>query len=222
MESPKKFARFTGILGLFVLAAGSFTHYVNSKLIVTGDIMATADNFINYETLFRLGFISSLLMETIFIFYAFNLNILLKPVNKSHSHIMLLLALIPVPLFMVNQLHQFDAFLLAKSNMEEMMFVLSTHKNGGLIVSIFFGLWLFPLGLLIYKSTFFPKILGILLMIGCFGYLIHFFQGFLVTNYTSSLWTNPFLVITHISELLLMLWLLMVGVNSEKWRAIKN
>ncbi|MFD2564777.1 DUF4386 domain-containing protein [Aquimarina rubra] len=220
MEPTKKNTRITGLIGIIVLVSGSFTHSVNSKLISYEDKFATANNFINYESLFRIGFISSLIMETVFIFYAFNLYRILKPVNKNLSMIMLILALIPVPLFMLNQLNQFDAFLLANNDIEEMMFFLTVHKHGGLIVSIFFGLWLFPLGLLIYQSKYLPKILGIFLMVGCFGYLIHFFQGFLIPNFESSLWTNPFLIITHISELLLMLWLLIKGLNIEKWKKV--
>lgn len=220
MESPKKVARITGLIGIIVLASGSFTHSVNSKLIDYEDALATANNLINAESLFRLGFVSSLVMETVFIFYAFNLYRLLKPVNKQHAMVMLILALVPVPLFMLNQLNQFAAFLLATSNIDQMIFFLEFHKYGGLVVSIFFGLWLFPLGLLVYKSEYLPKVLGIFLMVGCFGYLIHFFQGFLISNYESSLWTNPFLVVTHLSELLIMCWLLIKGVNAEKWELV--
>ncbi|NNL16876.1 MAG: DUF4386 domain-containing protein [Flavobacteriaceae bacterium] len=220
MESPKKIARITGLIGIIVLVSGSFTHSVNSKLIYYEDKLATANNFINSESLFRIGFVSSLIMETVFIFYAFNLYRILKPVNKNLSKIMLILALVPVPLFMLNQLNQFNAFLLANSDIYEMMFFLTSHKHGGLIVSIFYGLWLLPLGLLIYQSKYLPKILGVFLMVGCFGYLIHFFQGFLIPNYESSLWTNPFLIVTHISELLLMVWLLIKGLNIEKWKTV--
>ncbi len=222
MESPKRTARITGFIGIIVLICGSFTHSVNSELILYEDKFATANNLINSESLFRMSFVSSLIMQTVFIFYAFNLYRILKPISKKYSMLMLILALVSVPLFMLNQLNQFDAFLLANNDLDKMMFLMKTHKNGGLIVSIFFGLWLFPLGYLVYKSKYLPKILGIFLMIGCFGYLIHFFQGFLTPNYESSLWTNPFLIITHISELLLMLWLLIKGLSIEKWKIMKK
>ena len=222
MESPKKIARITGLLGVVVLICGTFTHSVNSDIIVYQDPLITAKNLIDSESLFRLAFVSSLIMETVFIFYVFNLYRILKIVKKEYARVMLILGLVAVPLFMFNQLNQFAALLLAPDNIDQMMFFLELHKNGGLIVSVFFGLWLFPLGFLVYKSQFLPRILGIFLMIGCFGYLVHFFQGYLIPNYESSLWTNPFLVITHISELLLMCWLVIKGVNAEKWRTVKG
>ena len=131
--------------------------------------------------------------------------------------IMLVLALIPAPVFYANQLNHFASFLISKHDTSQMMFYLELHKHGGYIISIFFGLWLFPLGYLVYTSSFLPKFLGVILMIGCFGYLVSFIQGFLFPKSNSSLWTNPFLVITHISEILFMLWLLIMGVNKTKY-----
>jgi uncharacterized protein with PQ loop repeat len=219
MKSPQQFARITGLIGVIVLICGSFTHAVNSELILYHSEPETTSHLIKSESLFRVSFVSSLIMQTVFVFYAFNLYRILRRVNKNRSLIMLMLALVSTPLFMLNQLNQFGAFLMAKYDMDLMMFYLDAHKHGGFIVSIFFGLWLFPLGLLVYKSKFLPKILGLLLIIGCFGYLIHFFQGFLIPNFKSSLWSNPFLIVTHISELLLMLWLLIKGLNVEKWQS---
>ena len=162
-------------------------------------------------------------METIFIFYAFLLYKLLKPVSKNYSALMLILALLPVPIFLMNQLNLFAALLSAKVQMQEqMMFFLELNKHGGFIVSIFFGLWLLPLGYLVFKSGYFPKTLGIFLMIGCFGYLINFIQGFLFPGTEATLWTNPVLIVTHISELLMMLWLLIIGIDIKKWNMLKQ
>jgi hypothetical protein len=95
--------------------------------------------------------------------------------------------------------------------------VLDLHRLGNLIAGIFFGLWLFPLGLLVFRSGFFPRFLGILLMIGSPGYLVLFVQAFLFPGSERTLWTNPLLVLTHASELAMMLWLLIRGVNVEQW-----
>lgn len=218
MKSPKTVARLAGLIGVIVLASGSFAHSVNSKLIDYKDAIRTAENIIESESLFRLGFVSGLVMEIIFILYAILLFKLLKPVNKEYASLMVILALIPAPIFLINQLNQFAVLLLAKQEMlDHMMFFLEMHKHGGFIISIFFGLWLLPLGFLVFKSGYFPKVLGIFLMIGCFGYLINFAQGFLFPGAEATLWTNPALVVTHISELLMMLWLLIIGVNTKKW-----
>lgn len=222
MKSPKNTARLAGLIGIIVLASGSFAHSVNSDLINYTEAIRTAENIVISEALFRLGFVSGLVMETIFIIYAFLLFKLLKPVSNSYASLMLIFALIPVPIFLINQLNQFAALLLAKEQMyDQMIFFLNLHRNGGFIVSIFFGLWLLPLGFLVFKSGFFPKVLGILLMVGCFGYLINFIQGILIPGSEATLWTNPALVFTHIAELLLMLWLLIIGVNTEKWKKRK-
>ncbi len=217
MATTKFYSRLAGVIGVLVLASGSYAHSVNSKLIDYGDASKTAANFVASESLFRLGFVSGLFMQTIFVLYAFLLYKLLRPAGKHYAGLMLILALIPVPLFLVNQLHQFAAFLLAlEGEQEHLMLFLDLHRHGGLIVSIFFGLWLLPLGYLVFRSGYFPKLLGILLMIGCFGYLVNFIQGFLFPGSEGTLWTNPALIVTHISEMLLMFWLLIKGVNTSK------
>lgn len=218
--SPKFWSRVAGLIGILVLSCGSYTHSINLRLIDSTNAIATANQLIAGESTFRIGFVSGLMMETFFIFYAFLLFKLLQSVNKDHALIMLILALIPAPIFYINQLTQFGVLLLAKENMhQEMMFYLDLHKHGGLIISIFFGLWLLPLGYLVFKSKFLPKVLGILLMVGSLGYLINFIQGVLFPGTEGTLWTNPALVMTHIAELLLMLWLLLMGINSEKYPA---
>ncbi|WP_298312135.1 DUF4386 domain-containing protein [uncultured Aquimarina sp.] len=223
MEFPKKTARLTGFIGIIVLVSGSFAHSINTKLLNFDNAIETTNNILSSELLFRLSFVSGLIMETVFVFYAFFLYKLLRPVNKNNATLMLILALLPVPIFLMNQLNLFAVLLSAKEQMQEqMMFYLNLNKNGGFIVSIFFGLWLLPLGYLVFKSSYLPKILGIFLMIGCFGYLINFIQGFLFPGTEATLWTNPVLIITHISELLLMLWLLIIGINIKKWNLLMH
>lgn len=214
--SIKTLARIAGFLGLLVLICGSVTHTFNTEIIDLADELGTAENFRLLENKYRIGFICGLLMETVFIFYAFLLFYLLKVVQKSVALIMLLLALIPAPIFYVNQLNHFASFLMASQDTAQMMFYLELHRHGGYVISIFFGLWLLPLGYLVYRSKFLPKALGVLLMIGCFGYLASCIQGFLFPNHESTLWTNPVLVVTHLAEILFMLWLLIMGVNGSK------
>jgi hypothetical protein len=96
-------------------------------------------------------------------------------------------------------------------------FKLGEHGIG--IAYIFWSLWLFPLGYLVLKSDFLPRILGILLMIACFGWLIDFFTFFLFPNFDATI--NQF---TTIGELLFMLWFLIKGVNVQQWekRALES
>ena len=92
------------------------------------------------------------------------------------------------------------------------LFFLNMHTAGYLIAQIFFGLWLLPLGYLVYKSGFMPKIVGILLIAACVGYLIDVFTYFLIPNFGVTIGEYTF-----IGELVMLLWLLIKGVNVEKW-----
>lgn len=217
-SSPLVHARVAGLVGLAVLVSGSFAGFVGSKLIMRGDPVATSSNLVASETLFRLGLVSSLIMMICWLFYALLLFRLLKAVNKGHATIMVGLVLASVPLFMLNQVNQFAAFLSASDRLyQQVNLFLEVHRFGNLIAGIFFGLWLFPLGLLVFKSGYFPRFLGILLMIGTLGYLILFVQAFLFPGTERTLWTNPFLVVSHVAELAMMLWLLVRGLNVDGW-----
>ena len=219
LAAPLAHARITGLIGTAVLASGSFTGFVVSKLIVPGDVAATSGNILASESLFRLGIAGSLIMMIAFLFYALFLYRLLRPVNASRARIMVALVLVSVPIYMLNQVNQFAALLASSERLyDQVKLFLELHRFGNLVGGIFFGLWLFPLGLLVFKSGFFPRFLGILLMFGGLGYLILFVQAFLFPGSERTLWTNPFLVVTHASELAMMMWLLIRGLNAEQWR----
>jgi hypothetical protein len=96
------------------------------------------------------------------------------------------------------------------------MFCLDLYQQGGLIGALFWGLWLFPLGYLVFKSGFFPKILGVLLMVGCFGWLTVVLQRFLLPDLPA---LGNARYAAHVAELAWMLWLLIRGVNVERWKA---
>lgn len=212
--SPLVHARVTGLVGIVMLACGSFTGFVGSKLVVRGDVVATSGNLVASESLFRLGFVSSLIMMIAFLFYALLLYRLLRPVNKNQAMIMVGFVLASVPIYMLNQVNEYAALLVASDRLyEQVKLFLDLHRVGNLIAGIFFGLWLFPLGLLVFKSGFIPRFLGILLMLGSLGYLVLFVQAFLFPGSERTLWTNPFLMVTHASELAMMLWLLIRGLN---------
>jgi hypothetical protein len=204
---------------MVTLISGSFAGLVASRLIVRGDAVATSGNIVASEALFRLGIVSSLIMMIAFLFYALLLYRLLEPVNRSHAMVMVGLVLVSVPIYMLNQVNQFAALLLASDQLyQQVQLFLDLYRLGNLIAVIFFGLWLFPLGLLVFKSGFFPRFLGVLLMLGSPGYLILFVQAFLFPGYERTLWTNPFLMVTHASELAMMLWLLFKGLDVDQWK----
>lgn len=231
-RSPRFYARVAGILALICLISGSFAGFVNTKLVVPGDAEKTAKNIIASESLFRFGFVSVLVLYTVFIVYVWVVYRLLKQVNRNLALLMLIFALIGVPIAMLNQINQSAALILLSGDdylkvlpadqiHAQMMFFLNLHKQGGLIGAIFWGLWLFPLGYLVFKSGYLPKLLGVLLMIGCFGWLIVVVQRFLLPDYEALAYSR---FAAHIAELSWMLWLLIKGVNVEQWnkRALES
>jgi len=194
----------------------------NTNLIVPGDAATTANNIMANEFQFRLGFLSELIAYIIYIFLVLNLYKLLKSVNKNHAVHMVILILVSVPIAMLNMLNQFAALLLlngadyltaftADQLQALVMFFIDMLDNGVYIAYGFWGLWLFPMGYLVFKSGFIPKILGVLLMIACFGYLIDFVTLFLFPNFVEIRF------FTFIGEPLFALWLLIKGVNVEQW-----
>jgi len=221
---PKKTARIAGFLYLLMFPLGIFgILYVPSNLIVPGDVAATAGKIMANELLFRLSIVSALVIQVVQIFLVLYLYKLLKPASKTSAMLMVILILVAVPIAMLNELNQIAVLLLLSgadyltvftvSQLQSLMSMfLTLHEYGINIAQIFWGLWLFPMGYCVFKSGYLPKILGVLLMIGCFGYLLDSFMSFLVPDFGVT-----FSEFTSIGELLLPLWLVIKGVNVKKW-----
>ncbi len=221
--SPLTRARVAGFLYLMLFPAPFGLIYVPSRLIVSGDAAATASNIMASETLFRLGIVSNILVHIVNLLVVLALYQLLKPVGKSMASLMVIFVVAGVPIVLLNELTQLAVLLLLSGADYLTVFTtdqlhalallfLDLHKQGLNIAQIFWGLWLFPMGYLVFKSGFLPRILGILLIIGCFGYVIQSFAAFLLPSLKVNL-----IFITSWGELLLVLWLLIKGVNVEQW-----
>ena len=218
--SPLVVARVAGFLYFLVIPLGIFgSLYVPSRLIVSGDAAATANHIMASESLFRLGIVSDLLASMVMLLVVLVLYQLLKPVSKTMALVMVIFLLPGVPLAMLNAVNQFAVLQLLSGadyltvfNTEQLqaLVYLFLHSRVGTIASIFWGLWLFPLGYLVFKSRFFPRILGVLLMIACFGYVINSFAIFLGYSVNVGLFAA-------LGEVLFILWLLIKGVNVEQW-----
>lgn len=211
--------RIAGLLYLVVVITGIFSlGYVPSKLIVWSDAVATFTNIANSEFLFRLGIVSGLICYTFFLFLPLVLYKLLKPVHKTYAIYMVVLAIVSVPISFINMQNKFAVLSIISSRGEEkdlVMFYLNQYDYGNLIVQVFWGLWLFPLGYLIFKSAIIPKFLGILLMLGCVSYLINFFGNALFSNY-SDLGISSFVRLpATLGEIGTCLWLLIMGAKNN-------
>ncbi len=229
--NPSKTARVAGFLYLITAPLAIFgIMYVPSTLIVPGDVATTTNNIMASESLFRLGIVSALIYQTVFILVVLVLYKLLKPVNKNHAVLMVIFILVAVPIAMLDELNRFAVLILlsgadylAAFTADQLQALVplffDLHEYGINIATIFWGLWLFPMGYLVFKSGFLPRILGILLIIGCFGYLIDVFTFFVFPNFDVKI--SGF---TFWGEILFPLWLLIKGVNVEQWekRALES
>eukprot|EP01035_Chromulina_nebulosa_P008802 gene8802-11902_t len=226
MNSNKKTARIAGLLYLIVVMSGFFSlMYVPGKLIVWEDAAVTFKNITDKEILFRLGIVSSLICYVAFLFLPLVLYKLLSPTNKTHAMAMVILAIVSVPISFINIGHKFDVLtLISKASYltafdvnhlpAQVMLQLEAYNNGIQIVSIFWGLWLFPFGYLVFKSNILPKVLGVFLMLGCVGYLINFFGDFLFPIYSNSGISSYVSIPSAIGEIGTCLWLLIIGAKN--------
>jgi hypothetical protein len=225
MESPNKLTRMTGILYFLVVLAGiSSEIMVHNFIFIPGDITTTVNHITDYESIFRLGFVISLTRFAVFILLVLALYKLLRPVNKDWSLIMVAFALVSISIGIVSLLFQYAAPLLLSSNGYSTLFTTDQRQAQVLFfinmqilgdkASQILAIWLLPLGYLIYKSGFFPKILGVLMVIAGWGYVIDFLVFFLLPNLNWQVAGFAFL-----GELPFPLWLLMKGVNVEQWKS---
>jgi Domain of unknown function (DUF4386) len=227
MESPNKFARMTGILYFLVILMGVVSEgIVHNFIIVPGDITTTVNHITDYETIFRLGFVISLTRFAVYILLVLALYKLLRPVNKDWSLVMVAFALVSISIGMVSLLFQYAAPLLLSNNgystlfttdqwHTQVLFFINMQVMGDKASQIL-AIWLLPLGYLIYRSGFFPKILGVLMVIAGAGYVTDFLIFFLLPNLKWQVAGFAFL-----AELPFPIRLLLKGVNIEQWKSRK-
>ena len=229
MNSINKTARMTGFLYLIYLVVEILADvFGRSPLIVMGDAAATVSSIVAHEWQFRIGFVGDLLAGVLFFLVAWALYALLKPVNKNLALLFLLLNLGGVAVQFAIDLNYIAALLLSSGADTLKVFqadqlqalamaFLYLQKNGYWASQIFFAVWLFPLGYLVFKSGFLPRILGIVLMIHCVSWLITSLLFFLyVQGYTAITYIS--FPLGFIAEFGLTLWLLIKGVNVKQWK----
>jgi len=225
MSFPRNPGRFVGMLYVLISIPAVFALiYIPSKLIVHGNATATASNIAASEGLFRAGIACNLISQILFMWVALALYDLLKGINRRHALLMLGLIAAQLPIVLLNELNAIAALILVRganflSIFEKpqrdalAMLFLNLHSHGFDIAAIFWGLWLFPLGLLVYRSGFLPRILGVLLILNCFTYLVNSFVALLLPQYELivSRWMKPL----TFGELLFMFWLLVMGTRQK-------
>jgi len=196
--------------------------YVPDHLIVHGNAAATASNIVAHETLFRLGIAAELIGMAGFIFVADALYDLLKGVNRRHASLMVTLIVVSVPIAFVNELNSIAALVLVRGGdflsafespqrYAAAMFFLNLHGRGFVVAEIFWGLWLFPLALLVYRSRFLPRFLGVWLALAGVAWVIVSLTGILLPQYQDNVYgyAQPAIL----GEIAFMLWLTIKGAR---------
>jgi Domain of unknown function (DUF4386) len=194
MNSRKNIGRLTGLLyiGFGLISAFSLA-YLPTVFYVPGNVAATAQNILAHEFLFRIGIAAGLIGAAGFLFVPFTLYGLLKTVDSKLATLMVTLFAVSVPISFLNELNHIAALKLAsgtnllsaftRPELDALATVfLNLWGHGNLLAQIFWGLWLFPLALLILKSGFLPRIMGVLLIIAGFGYLVSSVGQLLLPN----------------------------------------
>ena len=223
MHPTKKAARVAGAVYLSLVLTAPFSLlYVPGKLIVRGNAAATASNILTHEMLFRLCIVSELLSSVIFICLGLALYRLLSGVNKTWAGAMVALVLVSAAVGFLNVLNYVAAltlihgteFLAAFETPQRYalgMLFLRLHGQGEMMNEIFWGLWLFPFGLLVFRSGFLPRFLGVWLMLACFVWVALSLTALLFPPYYEAAFkmAQPVLF----AELAIMLWLLIKGAK---------
>ncbi len=226
--SPLVYARIAGILAILLVVLGPFSLiYVPSTLIVPGDATATADNIRASESLFRTAIIIDLVIFFDEIVLTVLLYVLLRPVSRTLSLVAAFARLSLAIIQGINQLPSLIVLLLLSgagyfaafepSQLDALVLLfLNARESGVYIWQAVFVLHLVVLGYLVFKSGYFPRILGVLLVLGGLGYLIDSFGNILFPNY-EPIFGVVVVVTSIIGELPFFLWLLIKGVNVQKW-----
>jgi hypothetical protein len=227
MKSPKRLARTAGGLYLLVGIFGGFAEgFVEPKMYAAGNAAATAGNVVANSGLLRLGVAADLMDGMFFVFTALALYMLLKDVHKSAARAMLVFVALAAAITCGSAVFEFEGLRVATGGVNAatlgiggsnavVLLLLDAQHYGLLTAQIFFGLWLAPLGYLAYKSGWFPKALGVVLIVASACYLVDMLAAFLVPGFDQKI--HALIVVPcAIAEIWMVLYLLVVGVKAVK------
>lgn len=223
--SLKKTARLAGLLYLLLVITGVYgIFYVSTQIIVLGDVVTTAQNILANEFLFRTGIINDIISNTIFVLLVLVLYRLFKQVNEHQAKLMVALVVVQIPVVFFMEAFNITSLMLFKGEILQTfelnqrqdlaMLFLKINNYGTLTLEMFWGLWLLPFGLLVYKSEFIPRIFGILLIIAGIAYMNSSFVSLLFPSFSAYV-TQPTLLLVAIGEISITLWLLIKGVKNN-------
>ena len=198
---------------------------MRSQIIIKGDDVATTNNILAHEFLYRTGILSIIISNLIYLLLVLALYRLFKQVNADVGKLMVALVVIQITASFIIELFSITSLMVLKGDImpaldpkqrqDTAMLFLKMHSNGLDMLELFWGLWLIPFGWLAYRSEFIPRIIGILLIAGGVVYTADWAISLLFPTFNSPFW-RYLLLVPSIAELVVMLWLLIVGVKAKK------
>jgi hypothetical protein len=225
--SPQLYARIGGVLYLIIIVIGFCSElFVRDKLVVSG-VTATANNIMASESLWRISIAGDLILLVCAVPLTLILYVLLRPVNKHLALLAVLFNIVEFPIEAASKLCLFAALFLSgnadylKAFEPHQLHALVTislklHDYGFGIDLVFFGFACLVYGYLLFRSGYFPRALGVLMAIAGLSYLTNNFTLILAPAYAGT--TFVILVLALIGELSFCLWLLVMGVNVQRWK----
>jgi len=225
-NSLKKTARFAGLLYLIWIITGIFgMFYVPSQINMKGSAAATAQNILSNEFLFRASIVNDLFSATLWVFMVLVLYRMFKSVDEYQAKFLVALVVVQIPVvffmdaFSIASLMIFKGEILTTFEVTQRqdlaMLFLKINDYGVLALEAFWGLWLFPLGILAYRSRFLPRFLGVWLIItGCF-YMALSFTSIMLPEFKDTVLNSIFALPAELGEVAFMLWLLIMGAKKQ-------
>jgi len=225
LSSTKKTTRLAGLLYLFWILTGLYgMFYVPSQINMRGDAVTTSQNILSNELLFRTSIINDLISSTLWVFLVLVLYRLFKEVDERQAKLLVAFVIVQIPVvffmgaFNIASLMVFKGEALKAFELHERqdlaMLFLRISDYGTLTLEAFWGLWLFPLAILVYKSRFLPRFLGVWLIITGIFYLVLSFTSIMFPQYKDTILHSIFALPAELGEVAIMLWLLIGGAKA--------
>jgi hypothetical protein len=223
MGSTKKTARLAGLLYVVMSIIMVFSYmYLPATFLVPGDAAATAHKITGGELMYRIGILTDLAAQILFIFVVLTLYQLFRDVSRTHARLMVALVCVGVAAEIVNLVNHLaplvflsgadflSAFTKPQLDALAMGFLRLGNGLGRLVLAIW-GLWLFPFGILTIKSGFFPKVLGYLLMVAGFAYVVSCVTSIVFPAHMRVV--SQAMMPLYFGELPIVIWLLVMGAK---------
>lgn len=223
-SSLNKTARLVGLLYLIWILTGLYAmFYVPSQINTQGDAVTTAQNVLSHEFLFRTSVVNDLISSTIWVFMVLVLYGMFKKVDERQAKLLVALVIVQIPagLFMeafnITSLMIFKGEILKTFELTQRqdlaMLFLRISDYGVLTLEAFWGLWLIPLAILVYRSRYIPRFLGVWLLITGFFYLSLSFTSIMLPQYKDMVLNSVVALPAELGEVAFMLWLLIKGAK---------